>query len=70
MASFNVIANEERCTRAGDSRRYHRCDGEVHDGTNAGVHDVFINNMSAQAKDDPVSCGCTQAMGSDNVFVN
>lgn len=42
----------------------------AHPGTNTGSHDVYINNKSAQVKDDPVSCGCTQAMASDDVFVN
>ena len=70
QSSEDVYANEEKCVRDGDSRYSHSCGSLSHDGTNTGNHDVYINNKSAQAKDDPVSCGSTQAMASDDVFVN
>jgi len=70
VASPDTYANEEMCPRAGDARYVHFCGSVSHGGSNCGSHDVFINNKSAQAKDDPVSCGCTQVMASDDVFVN
>jgi len=70
MASPDTYANCERCERNGDSRFIHFCGSAYHGGKNVGQHDVYINNKSAQAKDDPVSCGSTQVQASDDVFVN
>lgn len=70
QSSEDVYANEEKCVRNGDSRYVHSCGRQRHDGSNIGNHDVYINNKSAQVKDDSVSCGCTQAQASDDVFVN
>ena len=70
QSSEDVYANEEKCVRNGDARYAHSCGSQTHDGTNIGNHDVFINNKSAQVKDDPVSCGSTQSQASDDVFVN
>lgn len=69
-ASEDTYANAERCTRNGDARYVHYCGKKSHSGNNVGNHDVYINNKSAQAKDDAVSCGSTQAQASDDVFIN
>jgi len=68
--SEDTFTNEEKTERNGDSRQVHFCGSSSHGGTNVGSHDVFVNNRSIQIKDDPISCGCTQAMASDDVFVN
>ena len=70
QTSPDVYGNNELLTRNGDMRYMHCCGNSCHVGSNSGQHNVYINNKSAQAQGDQVSCGSVQVQASSDIFVN
>jgi uncharacterized Zn-binding protein involved in type VI secretion len=69
--SGNVLVNGIPAARANDSSTPHTCPAipETHSGVMVGSNSVYVNGRSAQKVGDGVSCGSTQASGSNNVFI-